>query len=453
MQIYINVEISKRELDSALFVGYIAAQAGHDVHIFDQRDFPALLSRAALRPGVFFTKSIHSEQSRVRLFQELKRRGFVITSIDQESGILNDSFHEFGKERFAPETMELADRVYCWGEREFEYLNQRFPQHSAKIQLTGSPRVDFWRRPLSLLGSIPEEFKERPYILISSNFGISNYYPYWEVAKGLIDSEASQYGIEELRGFFQSYSSEFLLQIEFVALASELANSFPDIDIVVRPHPTENPDSWRDLLPQRANLHVSNDGSITPWIDSAIAVIHNSCTSAIEATIAGKPVITFRPFDQLAREFNIPNRFGSETGSISETIAAVKSVLDSSHEAETTLTNRELLESLLFLPPEGSSAALIVQDWAKFEKTFPKRRRVPLLFGLVGWLLHFRRLFIALGFDGEGRKAEYRAKKFDPLSLASIRVRLNELSALFPDDSPVRISRPFPRGLRIYRQH
>ena len=49
------------------------------------------------------------------------------------------------------------------------------------------------------------------------------------------------------------------------------------------------------------NVHVVNDGPITPWVNNSFAVLHNGCTTSIEASISGKPVITFIPFDQFFR--------------------------------------------------------------------------------------------------------------------------------------------------------
>ena len=53
-----------------------------------------------------------------------------------------------------------------------------------------------------------------------------------------------------------------------------------------------------DLLEDIPNVFVNNNHSITPWINNSFAIMHNSCTSAIEATISGKPIITYTPFDQ-----------------------------------------------------------------------------------------------------------------------------------------------------------
>ena len=33
-----------------------------------------------------------------------------------------------------------------------------------------------------------------------------------------------------------------------------------------------------------------------PWIKNAFALLHNSCSTAVEAAVAGTPIITYAPF-------------------------------------------------------------------------------------------------------------------------------------------------------------
>ena len=34
------------------------------------------------------------------------------------------------------------------------------------------------------------------------------------------------------------------------------------------------------------NVHIIREGSITAWVNNAFAVMHNSCTTALEATVS-----------------------------------------------------------------------------------------------------------------------------------------------------------------------
>ena len=53
---------------------------------------------------------------------------------------------------------------------------------------------------------------------------------------------------------------------------------------------------WEIFLENVPNVHVIRQDSITTWVKNSFAVMHNGCTTAIEATISGKPVLTYSPF-------------------------------------------------------------------------------------------------------------------------------------------------------------
>ena len=76
---------------------------------------------------------------------------------------------------------------------------------------------------------------------------------------------------EDMRKF-----SAFIEAIHYLAYKNE------NYDIVLRPHPLENLDAWKVYLNGVPNVHVIREGPINPWINKAFAVMHNSCTSAIE---------------------------------------------------------------------------------------------------------------------------------------------------------------------------
>ena len=103
----------------------------------------------------------------------------------------------------------------------------------------------------------------------------------------------------------------------FVEAITYLANKNNGFDIVLRPHPEENIEAWKTFLEGIPNVHVIKNDSITPWVNNAFAVMHNGCTTAIEATVSGKPVITYKPFNQ-EYTFDIPNKLGHQAESLEE---------------------------------------------------------------------------------------------------------------------------------------
>ena len=107
------------------------------------------------------------------------------------------------------------------------------------------------------------------------------------------------------------------MTLAFIEAIRYLASLKNDFDIVLRPHPVENVEAWKVYLDGIPNVHVIREGPITAWVNNAFAIMHNGCTTAYEATISGKPVITYLPIDQ-EYERKIPNELGERVKSLED---------------------------------------------------------------------------------------------------------------------------------------
>ena len=86
MNIYLNVEISSRELDSKLLLATVAAARGHRVVVSDLSILKGV-SQKVLAPGIFHTKSLTPAEHKISLHKLLLEKGFKITSNDEEGGL------------------------------------------------------------------------------------------------------------------------------------------------------------------------------------------------------------------------------------------------------------------------------------------------------------------------------------------------------------------------------
>src|SRR5262249_12062065 len=78
-------------------------------------------------------------------------------------------------------------------------------------------------------------------------------------------------------------------------LVREIARAFPDYDVILRPHPSEDPAFYRHVFAPYGTITVSKEGSVLDWIRSAELVVHTNCTTGIEAVLAGGRVLNMRP--------------------------------------------------------------------------------------------------------------------------------------------------------------
>jgi hypothetical protein len=81
---------------------------------------------------------------------------------------------------------------------------------------------------------------------------------------------------------------------DFQELIPRLDQVFPGLNIVIRPHPTEKHDVYNEIAARCSRVHVTNQGNVVPWILATRAVLHNGCTTGIEAFLLDVPGISYR---------------------------------------------------------------------------------------------------------------------------------------------------------------
>ena len=86
-----------------------------------------------------------------------------------------------------------------------------------------------------------------------------------------------------------------------------LASAFPERTILVRPHPIESHVPWQEIASQHKNVVVAADGNVVPWLMACDALVHNGCTTAVEAAVLGTPAVAYQPVQSNQHDDNLPN--------------------------------------------------------------------------------------------------------------------------------------------------
>ncbi len=305
MNIYLHVESSVRELDSKLLLATIAAAKGHKILVSNLSGIVRGIRNGFLSPGIFHTKSITPGERKIKLHDKIIEKGFIITSIDEEGGLVDYGYEKFANIRYSKKTVEQTSAIFCWGRDDFYVLNKLYPESKSKIFLTGSPRSDLWKPSFSKYWDSHLKKPQRPYLLISSNMGIANNKINFEKFKKQHELSGYYTRDPEMLNWHKGLLKEEDQMIaSYVKAIKYLASKNSFFDIVLRPHPVEKILTWKMLLKNIPNVHVIQDGPISTWINHCFAVMQNGCTTSFEATISEKPVISFLPFKQkFSREF------------------------------------------------------------------------------------------------------------------------------------------------------
>jgi hypothetical protein len=80
----------------------------------------------------------------------------------------------------------------------------------------------------------------------------------------------------------------------FQRLIPKLDQTFQDLNIIIRPHPTEHHDVYQDIAARCSRVQVTNEGNVVPWILATRLVLHNGCTTGVESFVMGVPAISYR---------------------------------------------------------------------------------------------------------------------------------------------------------------
>ena len=100
MNLYIELEIYNREIQSKVLLALEAVKKGYNVIIAHRSIIQKLALEDKLPPGIIHMKDANSTKEQIDVYKKLKKKQFYLTAQDEESGLLNDTYKNFAKIRF-----------------------------------------------------------------------------------------------------------------------------------------------------------------------------------------------------------------------------------------------------------------------------------------------------------------------------------------------------------------
>jgi len=368
MNIYIHIEISSRELDSKLLLATLAASRGHQVIVSDLVGILKGVNSHALAPGIFHTKSLTPSEDKIARHKSLIDNGFLITSIDEEGNLNEHGYHMFAKQRYSEQTIEQSSAIFGWGAEDVETLKEMYSKHSDKIHKTGSPRADLWKSFFSDYWNVPLTTPKNPFLLISSNLGYANstrsFKEYISYEKQIGHFKRDP---DLLKKRFGETAEDYNKFYAYIKAIQYLSDHNIGYDIVLRPHPAEDIETWKIFLKDIPNVHIIRDGSISAWVKNSFAVMHNSCTTALEATVLKKPVITYIPFEQQYAS-KLANELGHRVKSLDELLSSVNAIFNArkiGNQKELGEPFSDLVSKKIHFDNDELAAEKIIKVWEK----------------------------------------------------------------------------------------
>jgi surface carbohydrate biosynthesis protein len=322
---YVPVEIKNRELYSKILLAKYAAQNGFNVILGRKNEINKFVTK--MSPGIYY--GLGAVKNFEPFYKKLSDQGHLIV-VNDEEGLVTYSDEMYLDLKVSPETISAIDLLFTWGKENFKVISSGRPESTSKLCTAGNPRFDLLKPQFS--GVYEKEISEirkkyKKFILVCTSFASCNHYVRGtDYVQELVDKKVltSEDSVNTYKRYQKIKNATWRSFLEAVPM---LASAYPDTDIIIRPHPSENSDSYIKLTKKFKNIYLEKRFSIHPWLLTAKALVHHYCTTSIEAFSAGTPGFALRPEKDSTIEKEIPYECSNSCESPDELIELIHDCL------------------------------------------------------------------------------------------------------------------------------
>ena len=122
-----------------ILLAVLAADRGHQVIVSDLSGIERGFRTKFLSPGIFHTKSLTPGKRKLEYHQKIIDKGSLITSIDEEGGLVNYGYEGFAKRRYSNHSIGMSSAIFGWGEEDVETLKKIYPKHCVRFWMFSNP--------------------------------------------------------------------------------------------------------------------------------------------------------------------------------------------------------------------------------------------------------------------------------------------------------------------------
>jgi surface carbohydrate biosynthesis protein len=456
----IPVENQVRELDPKLLLAYMAAKRGFSSILGFRREMHFHIS--SFPPGIYLSKSMTGASD--LMFQIMRKLGHEIVAWDEEALVHLPPDTYFSR-RLSPVAMGFISHMLAWGQDNADLWRQ-FPQLPAgtEIHVTGNPRNDLLRpeiRPYyeETVGELRKKYGD--FILINTNFNhvnafypglnlfVPNEKPRGEPRPGRAAKGMSREYAEGLRDHKQAIFEKFQQIIPAVE------NAFPEHNIVVRPHPTENQEIYHQIATGCERVEVSNEGNVVPWLMAARALIHNGCTTGVEAYVMGVPAISYRAAVNENYDdgfYRLPNLLSHQCFDFEELSTTLGKILAGELGAAAGDERKTLARQHLAALDGPLACERIVDVCEKIIDGPAERSKSAVFDRLTGYCMATMRTLkrqIKARLPRAHKKPEFHRHRYPEISLEEMRVRVSRLQHLLGYSGELKVEQIQHKFFRI----
>ncbi|UCF93504.1 MAG: hypothetical protein JSW39_04900 [Desulfobacterales bacterium] len=456
----IPVENQVRELDPKLLLACIGARRGFTSIIGSHRELDFRI--ASFPRSLYLNKSMTGRN--LKMFRIMRKVGHEILTWDEEA-LVHLPPETYYSRRLDPVAIRYVSHLFAWGEDNAE-LWRRYPYfpEGTPIYVTGNPRNDLLRPELhpfyqTEVAEIHKTYGD--FILINTNFNhVNAFFPAQNLFQPcLARGEEAKFGKAAV-GMSREYAEGLrdhkqAIFEAFQKLIPDLAKAFPNVAIVIRPHPTENQDTYRQIAAQCRRVHVTNEGNVVPWLLATKTVIHNGCTTGVEAYVMGVPAISYRAVVNENYDYGfyrLPNLVSHQCFSFEELREMLRKILAGELGAADGDERQALIDRYLAAQHGPLACERMVDVLEKISAEQIRRPPRPLDQRLTGWILATGRWLlkrVKTYFPGSHAPPEFHRHRYPGITLEELRARIRRFQRVLNDDGDIHAVQMYDHVFRI----
>ena len=230
-------------------------------------------------------------------------------------------------------------------------------------------------------------------------------------------------------------------------IIKSIAKAFPDWTLVVRPHPTENHEVYSKIAETCGRVRVTNDGNVVPWLLAAKMLVHNGCTTGVEAYAMGVPAITYRESVNEYYDngfYRLPNLLSHQCLSFEELRSTVEKIL--AGELGGADGNKRQQDIRRYLSAQDGALACerivdVLEKMMEGRSEFPKTAFYNRMEGwsvangrrLVKWLLSY--------LPNSHNRPEFQRHRFPGISLDALNEKIERIQQILGDTATLKVEK------------
>ena len=445
----IPVENQVRELDPKLLLSCIAVHRGFSVIIGSHRKVDFRIT--SLPRSLYLNKSM--TERNLKMFRIMEKTGHEILTWDEEA-LVHLPAETYYSRRLSPVAIRYNSHLFAWGEDNAELWRQ-YPDLPADmpIHVTGNPRSDMLRPELRPFYDPEAEEIQKTcgnFILVNTNFNhVNAFFPAQNLFRPVKNSgETPQFGkaaVGMSRDYAEGLRDHKLSVFEtFKKLIPILDDAFPDHTIIIRPHPTENQQIYKDIAGDCQRVKVTNEGNVVPWLMATDALIHNGCTTGVEAYMMGVPAVSYRAAIDETYDmgfYRLPNLISHQCFDVDHLLETLTEIIRGEIGAANGDERRALVNQYLAAQDGPLACERIADVLVKKMERRPVLPKPPLSDRLLGkGLADWRRLakYVRQHLPGKQAPPEFHRHRYPGISLQELMSRISKIQQVLGDTRSIK---------------